>query len=97
MKKQIWLFALIFLAFAFVYPLELFHSFDQWKHYMDLTSAEIMERLLLYIQYSLGNSGLAILTGAALANGIFGFSWLHSRQKTDFYHSLSSEKRISVL
>ena len=88
MKKQIWLFALIFLAFAFVYPLELFHSFDQWKHYMDLTSAEIMERLLLYIQYSQGNSGLAILTGAALANGIFGFSWLHSRQKTDFYHSL---------
>lgn len=88
MKKQMWLLALIFLAFVFVYPLSLFHSFDQWNNYMDLTTAEITKLLLLFIRVDLANSGFIIVTAAAVANGFFGFLWLHSRQKTDFYHSL---------
>lgn len=88
MKKQIWLFALILLGFLLVYPLRTFQAFDQWKIFMQLSPKDIMVQLDDFICSGLGMYGLAILTAAALANGIFGFWWLHSRQKTDFYHSL---------
>ncbi len=87
MKKQVWIPALIFLGFFLSLPvmgmlyLEIIQS-------RDLTQAEAIEA---YIRLIAGTRFpfLAMMTmGSALLTGVSSFSWLHSRVKTDFYHSL---------
>lgn len=87
MKKQVWVPALIFLGFFLSLPvmgmlyMEMLQSGDR-------TQAEIVEaytRLVAGTRFPF----LAMMTmGSALLAGASGFSWLHSRVKTDFYHSL---------
>ncbi|MGI6070684.1 MAG: DUF6449 domain-containing protein [Blautia sp.] len=87
MKKQIWMLAIIFLGLLMVYPVSTFVAFDEWNRYLG-SYPEILERYLYFIKFTLSRTGLLFLIAAALLNGIFGFSWLHSKQKVDFYHSL---------
>lgn len=87
MKKQIWVPALIMLGFFLSLPvmgmvyLELLQSGHR-------TEAEIIEaysRLIAGTRFPF----LAMMTvSSAVLTGGSGFSWLHSRIKTDFYHSL---------
>lgn len=86
-KKQVWVPALIFLGFFLSLPV-------MGMLYMEIlqsgngTQAEIVKayiRLLAGTRFPF----LAMMTmGSAVLTGVSGFSWLHSRVKTDFYHSL---------
>lgn len=87
MKKQIWIPVMILLALFIMYPVSLFGAFDTWNKYV-ITYPEVMKKYVEFISYILSRNGTMIMVGAALLNGIFGFFWLHSRQKVDFYHSL---------
>lgn len=86
-KKQVWVPALIMLGFFLSFPvmgmvyLELLQSGHR-------TEAEIIEaytRLIAGTRFPF----LTMMTmGSAVLAGVSGFSWLHSKIKTDFYHSL---------
>lgn len=87
-KRQIWIPALIILILLAFYPVNEFVMFDRWVSLQALTPEEVLKEYLLFIKHDLAINGMVIMIGAALVNGVFGFWWLHSRQKIDFYHSM---------
>ncbi len=87
MKKQIWVPALFILGFFLTLPL-------MGMVYIEILQdrgGEIAEIVRRYTGLLSGAEvpflGMMTIGGAVLA-GSSGFSWLHSRVKTDFYHSL---------
>ncbi len=86
-KKQLWAPALLTLGFFLILPvagmvcLEILQS-------RGVEQAEIIKDYTGFLT-GVELPFLSIMTvGGAILNGIVGFSWLHSRVKTDFYHSL---------
>ncbi|MFR5602136.1 MAG: ABC transporter permease, partial [Lachnospiraceae bacterium] len=89
MKRRLWNIALIFLSFFFVLPVAMIYSmgeqrsFDtevQWLEYKIRQASNLV---------SVNNGILVfVMITFAVICGISSFSFLHSRKKTDFYHSL---------
>ena len=87
MKKQIWVPILIFVGFFLSMPIV-------GMIYLEIMKSggrEEAKIILDYTRFLAGNElpFLAMMTlGSAVLTGVNSFSWLHSRIKTDFYHSL---------
>lgn len=83
LKRRIWTVALSFLAFFFLFPVR-----------VAMIRPEILKKegqgvRLVEDYMSIGNEMLVILIlGMSLILGVTGFSYLHSKQKVDFYHSI---------
>lgn len=93
-KRQKWVTALISLVMFVLYPIMGLMTIDRWINVQEFSSAEVAERFAQYFvgtgEYYSSNS-LMILLGAVflgVLSAINGFSYLHSRNKVDFYHSL---------
>lgn len=87
MKKQVWVPALITLGFFLSLPvmgmvyLEILQTGDR-------TQMQIIEAYSRLIAGTRFPFLAMMMMGSAVLTGVSGFSWLHSRVKTDFYHSL---------
>ena len=89
-KRRLWTVALSFLAFFFSLPVATAMITGRWNEVVTSNPASY-ERMVLHIKSFLGiNNGFigAIVVVASLVLGVNSFSWLHSRQKVDFYHGL---------
>lgn len=86
MKKQIWIPALIALGFFLSMPVAGM-VYLEWLQSAGTGQAGIIEK---YTMFLAGNVLFipSMTMGSALLTGVGGFSWLHSRSRTDFYHSL---------
>lgn len=87
MKKQIWVPALIILGFFLCLPVAGIMSMG----WLQADGREHAEMIRIYTEFLAGSNlpFYAMMTvGSAVLAGVSGFSWLHSRVKTDFYHSL---------
>ncbi len=87
MKKQIWVPALIILGFFLCLPVAGIMSMG----WLQADGREHADMIRIYTEFLAGSNlpFYAMMTvGSAVLAGSSGFSWLHSRVKTDFYHSL---------
>lgn len=85
MKKQLWLPSLVALVMFIAFPVACLLATGQPK-YLDPLS---YDQLAARFRDIIGFPHAALLnTGAALLIGVTEFSYLHSRKKVDFYHSL---------
>ncbi len=97
-KKQIWVFAVSCLAYFLVYPVMGMMSIGQWKEYHEMT-LKLMQKLFFWSLYGSPyqtSEQLSVILSVTVLLGIIsaiaGFSYLHSRTKVDFYHSLPIRK-----
>ena len=87
MKKQIWVPVLIFLGFFLSMPIA-------GMVYLEIIQTNGRAEADIILDYTrfLAGTGMSLVTmmtlGGAVLTGVNSFSWLHSRVKTDFYHSL---------
>lgn len=87
MKKQIWVPVLIFLGFFLSMPIAGMVCLEV----IQIDGRAEADIILDYTRFLTGTGMplLAMMTlGSAVLTGVSSFSWLHSRVKTDFYHSL---------
>lgn len=87
MKKQIWVPALIILGFFLCLPVAGMISMG----WLQADGRDHADMIRTYTEFLVGSNlpFYAMMTiGSAVLTGVSGFSWLHSRVKTDFYHSL---------
>ena len=87
MRKQIWVPALIILGFFLCLPVAGMISMG----WLQADGREHADMIRVYTEFLAGSNlpFYAMMTvGSAVLAGVSGFSWLHSRVKTDFYHSL---------
>lgn len=86
-KRQIWIPALLTLGFFLCIPVAGIIMLG-WDQANGTPQAEMIGSYIVF----LAGTGLpfyGIMTiGSAMLTGVSGFSWLHSRAQTDFYHSL---------
>lgn len=87
-KRQIWIFAIIFLSMLFGYIVHVIQRFDNWENLSKLTNTQMMVQYMGFIRSDLALTGFVILVMGALLNGIAGFWYLHSAKMSDFYHCL---------
>lgn len=93
-KRQKWVTALISLVMFVLYPIMGLMTIDRWINVQEFSSAEVAERFAQYFvgtgEYYSSNSLMILLAAVFLGvlSAINGFSYLHSRNKVDFYHSL---------
>lgn len=103
MKQRLWSVALISLIFFFVFPVQTALSIssyldpEQWDGALRQAEALEMaeERLRDYfIRWCSIESGMLIFLMLlfAVVCAVSGFSYLHSRKKTDFYHSIPIQR-----
>lgn len=86
-KKQVWAPALLALGFFLVLPV----AGMVYLEFLRSRSWAQADMIKGYTEFLTGvkTPFLAMMTiGGAALTGVSGFSWLHSRVKTDFYHSL---------
>lgn len=90
-KRQMWVFAVICVALFVCIPLAGIMSMDDWTG-AGYVKLEDVRQLFssLYFGTHAGNGALLFLAVILLGalSGICGFTYLHSRSKVDFYHSL---------
>ena len=95
MKRQIWILAILGLVYFFCYPLGILMSFSQWKQ-MKMGYNEIEEALIRYFSQDMSYVQLIVIVLGAVMAGVAAFSYLHSRQKVDFYHSLPVKRECMM-
>lgn len=87
LKRRLWAAALTFLAFFFSLPVASAMALSDNRY----RSANVYEKMASSVRSILGlNNGFlsVFIVLLALILGVTSFSWLHSRKKVDFYHSL---------
>lgn len=86
-KRRLWTIALTFVAFFFSFPVWTalrFNNFDMGDKSDQLYMISELKNL-----FSFQNGWIAVLFMIlSLIMGVTGFSYLHSRQKVDFYHGI---------
>lgn len=87
LKKQVWVPALIALGFFLTFPVEgmVYLELLQSRSQVD---ADVIEAFTRFLTGTKTPFLVMMTMGSAVLTGVSGFSWLHSRVKTDFYHSL---------
>ncbi len=93
LKHRLWSIAMSILAFFFMFPVFTIMFISSHAENLDVTQTKaaqmkyIIEFFTSY--YNLDNTGLkVILTILVVIIAINGFSYLHSKDRVDFYHSL---------
>ncbi len=105
-KQRLWTIAVIFLLFFFLFPIRTALSVNSWLSPEDLSmyakaegDALILAREQLAEQFisfcSVENGGIVFLMMAlSILCALSGFSWLHSKKKVDFFHSLPIRREL---
>lgn len=99
LKRRLWTVALISLFFFFTFPISVAVMVSSYMKDMELMASGVMKttaevvRLQLFDQYagwmSVENGFVAtFIVVFAVVCGVTGFSYLHSKKKTDFFHSI---------
>lgn len=97
LKRNIWVMAVISFAFLIFLPVAEIMWFENTKSTV-YTIVDITENYMANYMNYLQSGGIFLVTVlASLMGGITGFSWLHSRKKVDFYHSLPVRRESSYL
>lgn len=89
-KRRLWTAALSFLVFFFSLPVASAMVTARWSESIK-TDPGLYLNMVHAVQSCLGlNNGFmgVIIVLASLIFGVNSFSWLHSKQKVDFYHSI---------
>lgn len=92
--RRVWTIAFTVLVFFFVFPINMMLTADMYlKNQINMTAKEIEQaKGIIYRSFTSVNRAdggiLAVIVMFAVLTGISGFAYLHSRKKTDFYHSL---------
>lgn len=109
LKRRVWAVCLAFLSFFFMMPVaaamgisSLNRRVERWIIDNTVFPGITMEqekytRLLRMAEEVLGmqNIAIALIVGmAAIILGLTGFSWLHSKKKVDFYHSIPVRREL---
>lgn len=110
LKRRIWAVCLAFLSFFFWMPVaaamgisEINRQVERWiisetVFYGGITiETEKMNRLMSLTEsiIGMGNIMIPLIVGmAAIILGLTGFSWLHSKKKVDFYHSIPVRREL---
>lgn len=95
LKQRVWTTALLAVVFFLAYPAMTMLSIDSIKN-SGMPYAQIRDGVKEWIQIYLGfgNYFLMMLSaGAAVLLGVTEFSYLHSREKLDLYHSLPVRRK----
>ncbi len=97
-KRQIWVFAVSCLAYFLVFPVNAVMSIGQWKDIYGVT-LELMQKLFFWSLYGSPygtaeqlSTILCVTVLLGILSAVEGFSYLHSKTKVDFYHSLPIKK-----
>lgn len=86
-KQRLWAVALGFLAFFFLLPVRSALFFASYEFLEERNYVQMTSRLKEWLGF--GNGWMAALMIAlSLILGVTGFSYLHSRQRVDFYHGI---------
>lgn len=105
-KQRLWTIAVIFLLFFFLFPIRTALSVNSWLSPEVLSmyakaegDALILAREQLAEQFisfcSVENGGIVFLMMAlSILCALSGFSWLHSKKKVDFFHSLPIRREL---
>lgn len=86
LKRRLWAVALTFLTFFFALPVASALSISGSRN-MEETYYEMMYGVRSILGFNNGFMAVIIVL-LSLILGVTSFSWLHSRKKVDFYHSL---------
>lgn len=92
--RRIWTAAFAVLVFFFVFPINIMLTADMYlKNQPNMTAKEIEQaKGIIYRGFTSVNSAdggiFAVIVMFAVLTAVTGFAYLHSRKKTDFYHSL---------
>ena len=90
--KRIWSFACFFVVLFFAFPVHILLAAQNFRDNDWLTKAEYQSRMLTYYKenvYGFENELLLLfLAAAAILLAINGFSYLNSRKKVDYIHSM---------
>ncbi|MDO4521806.1 MAG: hypothetical protein Q4B57_01520 [Eubacteriales bacterium] len=98
MKRNMAVIVLMALIYFCAYPLISTFELQSWQNWENngMNIRSIHEEVLQFLFYNPLFVSMTIIAAALL--GILQFSWLHSRKKTDFYHSLPiSRERLFML
>lgn len=89
LKNRLWTVALIGLGCFFLYPVVAAFTADKIRDYLDFEAGvrNYSRDLILWLSFKNGATVFAMMV-ASLICGLSGFSYLNSRSKVDFYHSI---------
>lgn len=86
-KRRLWALALGFLAFFFLLPVRVAMFFTPYDVLEGKNYTWLVSRLKDWIGFRNGGAAVFFIV-LSLILGVTGFSYLHSRQRVDFYHGL---------
>ncbi|HEX3022405.1 MAG TPA: DUF6449 domain-containing protein, partial [Lachnospiraceae bacterium] len=89
MKRRLWALALAAVVFFFTIPVACAISIEQWKDYARYDSkVDVVGNSVMRFIGSSNTFLILVTIVGAIICGISGYSYLHSKKKIDFYHSL---------
>lgn len=105
-KQRLWTIAVIFLLFFFLFPIKTALSVNSWlspdmlsmyaeaeEEALTIARAQLSENFISFC--SLENGGMVFLMMVlSVLCALSGFSWLHSKKKVDFFHSLPIRREL---
>ncbi len=105
-KQRLWTIAVIFLLFFFLFPIKTALSVNSWlspemlsmyaeaeTEALSIAQAQLAEDFISFC--SLKNGGMVFLMMVlSVLCALSGFSWLHSKKKVDFFHSLPLRREL---
>lgn len=89
-KRRLWTVALSFLVFFFALPVASAMITGRWSESLEADPSMYYDMLTSVVGcLGIRNGFMAVMiVFASLILGVNSFSWLHSKQKVDFYHSI---------
>lgn len=95
LRSRIWALALIGIGFFFFYPVTVVFLAGEIQDYSVYEMGLLWYRNEMQTWLSFKNGAMVlVMTVAGLVCGLSGFSYLNSRSKVDFYHSLPVRREI---
>lgn len=95
-RRRLWAVALVILSWFFVFPVRVALIPGEYRLEEALYQQKIVERTEHW--FSIGNVwGMFVIILGAVILGISSFSYLHSKKKVDFYHSIPVRREFLFL
>ena len=95
-RRRLWAVALVILSWFFVFPVRVALIPGEYRLEEALYQQKIIERTEHW--FSIGNVwGMFVIILGAVILGISSFSYLHSKKKVDFYHSIPVRREVLFL
>lgn len=95
-RRRLWAVALVILSWFFVFPVRVALIPGEYRLEEKLYQQKIIERTEHWFSIANGWGMFVIILGAVIL-GISSFSYLHSKKKVDFYHSIPVRREVLFL